>query len=418
KFVNNTYYSTNPRISYRPESQCTGGIFGSCGKRYDPWEPSTYTSSENFVETFFKTSNWQNQPDTDQIRHVSFGFRGTAIYIYGAPRANLQHPPGLHEVCLGFSCTRLQVAEIYDTSDEPHDKPLLLWFQEGLNPTTHQELQFRFLEPNSDTLLGMTFHHLVLTEASPAERPEWRLRYDEEFFDVTYQDTNPRISYSPSGSWEFTTFSPDREHNQSFHHTSSWGHHPEGDGIRTISWNFKGVSISVYGAPKSQLQYNPGHAEMCINGNCHPIDTTRLYNNAPSDSFEPVLLYSYNRLDPGQITFATLRFLQKESPIPGAQKSLTFFKTVFSQVRKERPIIPGTTFVKQKILDNNIGIDYLPVEVCTSWFWGRCTARFNPWSREFYPNLFGTNDSYSRTSTWLNELSGSDNRRAIYHLPC
>ncbi|KAG8930541.1 E3 ubiquitin-protein ligase neurl1b, partial [Tulasnella sp. 418] len=187
----------------------------------------------------------------------------------------------------------------------------------------------------------------------------------------------------------------------SFHHTTSDGNQPDSDQIRAVSWSFKGAQLTVYGAPKSLLLHPSGHAEICVEMKCQAIDMTRIYNNIWSTN-DRVLLYSNDRFDPTKTTFATIHFLEKESPISGVVKGFALSHIVVTEVRPRNMVESGTRLIKHTIKDDYPDVEYLP--------W-----RF--WDVETYPTIFGMSRTFHRTSTWINEVSSRLNRRVEFTIP-
>jgi hypothetical protein len=59
-----------------------------------------------------------------------------------------------------------------------------------------------------------------------------------------------------------------------------------------------GTSVEIYGAPPHQLEslgHLPGTLELCLQGECHSLDSEEKYDAAEYEA--PVLLWSYNSLN-------------------------------------------------------------------------------------------------------------------------
>ncbi|KAG8913681.1 hypothetical protein FRC02_005349, partial [Tulasnella sp. 418] len=345
RLINRTISSTNPHISYHPECQLGFCSQNGCTDPYNPWTPVSYKSPNGIIETFFKSNNWHNYPDTEEIRHMSFGFRGSAVYLYGAPVNQVLQSPGSHEVCVGSTCHPVYVQSLYQRSriQRTDDVPVLLWAREGLDVSQYHEIRLRIRDPHtSERIIGITFHHLVVTEEAPEEQEPWVLGNDQEFHEITYHDTHPSLSYTPAKlhNWETGIASVDGLHNQTFHYITSDGNLPGSVEKQAVSWSFKGARLAVYGAPKKLLLHPPGHAEICIETRCHAIDMNRIYNNVASIN-ERVLLYHNDRLDPTNTTSAMIRFLEQKSPIPGVVKGFYLSQIVVTEVRPSSALEPG-----------------------------------------------------------------------------
>ncbi|KAG8920857.1 hypothetical protein FRC02_000659, partial [Tulasnella sp. 418] len=93
---------------------------------------------------------------------------------------------------------------------------------------------------------------------------------------------------------------------------------------------------------------------------------------------------------------------------------MTFLRAIYTGVRPKIALIPGSSFVKRRVLDSRPNMLYLPTRACSS---SSCHGYFNPWTVEEYPTLAGINRTYHRTSTWLNTIGGASNRRIAFTVP-
>ncbi|KAG8918175.1 hypothetical protein FRC02_002559 [Tulasnella sp. 418] len=415
---NVTIYATNPRISYHPESACKGTIFGGCGVRYDPWDVETYKSPYGVMETYYRTSSWQNHPGSTEARQLVFAFKGHALFVYGAPRKQIEQFPsaGSHEICLDDDCHIVDVAVIYALEPPSSNEPVLIWMKVGLRFGHDYQVQIRLLETSERPVFGMTFHHFVYTDVIEDRIPIYRQGENQTLINVTYHDTNPRISYLPTPE----SYDPwDKEYylfgtyHQTFHRTSNWGNHPEGNLIRRVEWTLEGTAVYIFGAPRIQLKHPPGHTDICIDTKCHAIDAARIYLNSPFNH-DPVLLWYDTNLNPAKTTTVQIRFLQKES-LFGRLFGMAFSRAVFTRVKQIYPSIDGVRYLSHTVDDGDQGVHYLPYTTCREL---QCRTPFNPWDVETYSTSSGRKETFHRTSTWLNALQGENNRRIDYRFPC
>lgn len=190
-WVNVTVHSTDPRISYAPDSCCRGNNAGGCGVRYEPWELTTYTAFQNRRHSFHQVDSWGNEPSSETMRrrfsfrfsgliqpsashsiaHSPDFFAGSAIYIYGAPRDYMKNPPGRQEVCLDGNCQEVKGGEKYEPTGT---EPVLLWSSGDLGSVSSHLVELRFLDNGNGwgwwPLTSTSFHHLVYT-AEPENDP-------------------------------------------------------------------------------------------------------------------------------------------------------------------------------------------------------------------------------------------------------
>lgn len=89
-WVNVTVHSTDPRISYKPETSCRGNNAGGCGVRYEPWELTSYTAFHNRPYSFQQVDSWGNEPSSETMRRrFSFRFSGSLRHIASISTTNL-----------------------------------------------------------------------------------------------------------------------------------------------------------------------------------------------------------------------------------------------------------------------------------------------------------------------------------------
>ncbi|KAG8990290.1 hypothetical protein FRB93_003266 [Tulasnella sp. JGI-2019a] len=195
--IRNTVHSTDPRIVLVPKSSCTDANLDGSDKRFDPWYLETYADRDGVRHSYYRTSSWGNYPEsTDQIRGISFGFRGTSLKIYGAPYRQileLGHVPGKQEVCLPDGCQEIDAEAIYDaTSEAERDSPVLLWSHDGLPDNRHHRLDLRLLDPSwgREQTRTMTIHHMVY-KSRPALPSKYQLASQEHITPTAYYGTSP-----------------------------------------------------------------------------------------------------------------------------------------------------------------------------------------------------------------------------------
>ncbi|KAG9026638.1 hypothetical protein FRB95_008639 [Tulasnella sp. JGI-2019a] len=166
--VNNTIYTTNPRIAFAPELSYLRPPTGQgCGTRYDPWSLETYKDQNGVLQTYHRTSSQGNQPHGDQMRSMSFDFRGASIWIYGAPLQELEklgQLPSKQEICIQKVCYEINTWRLYNSvSKGDRNLPVLLYSAVGLPEDQHLHFELRLLD-SFEPIRAMKVHHLVYQE--------------------------------------------------------------------------------------------------------------------------------------------------------------------------------------------------------------------------------------------------------------
>ncbi|KAG9026643.1 hypothetical protein FRB95_008644 [Tulasnella sp. JGI-2019a] len=357
---------------------------------------------------------------------MAFGFRGPSLQIYGAPPRELEkrhQTPGKQEICLQGFCREINTQELYDfVSEGNQNLPVLLFSTNDLVGSQYHRLELRLLDSSGgrQPVYDMTVHHLVYQEREAMLPPSYEPSGEEEIVHTTYYDTNPWISYSPSTAchpsplgcveyqpWKREIFALPAGHNQTFTHTSSWENGPTNENIRMISFTFRGVALYIYGASKIQIDrigdvsYEHAHQEICIDNDCHAIDTHQIYLNLDErHAYEPVLLWSYDRYPSTALRHVQLRLLDKDSPV-GHIRRMTFNRFVVSEVHKLSPWrhpIPGATYTHLTVQSKALNlISYYPEMNCAH---GDCHHPYAPWEKQTYIVPGGQELSFYHTSTW------------------
>ncbi|KAG8992941.1 hypothetical protein FRB94_011162 [Tulasnella sp. JGI-2019a] len=417
--VRNTVYSTDPRIVLAPKSSCTGvPDFDGCGKRYDPWDLETYTDSDGERHSFYLTISRGNYTESaDQIRGMSFGFRGTSLEVYGAPYRQIQelgHVPGKQELCLLGDCQEVNAQAIYNATNEAErDSPVLLWSYDGLPDNRYHRLELRLLDISrgQEQPQAMTIHHIVYKSRPSVLPPRYQPSSQELLVPTTYYDTNPWISFcsgrrSRYDPWWKEVIAMPSGQQRSFHHTSSWKHDPSGPNARLISFKFQGVALYVYGASPAELTYvangtyEHAHQEICIDSECEAIDTHQLYLNIEtSHAHEPVLLWSHEGYPSAILRHVQLRLLDEHLPVKHIRR-MTLSQFVVTEVKKRslwtHPIA-NVSYSDMTISPLSSLLRYSPRP---DYVHGDRDHPYSSWDRQAYSAPDGQLQTYIRTSTW------------------
>ncbi|CUA78046.1 ATP-binding cassette sub-family A member 6 [Homo sapiens] [Rhizoctonia solani] len=126
----------NQAISYNPGRRCDGhSIFGDCNSWFDPWawrEVGPLGSVLTFRSTF---SMYRVKEDP----HITLDFKGSAVYLFGAPKTYAPRHFAPQHVCLNNVCRVIDVEQAYLQSSRDDMKPAGINEAQGQN-TTIQEI--------------------------------------------------------------------------------------------------------------------------------------------------------------------------------------------------------------------------------------------------------------------------------------
>ncbi|KAF8342905.1 uncharacterized protein EI90DRAFT_3115426 [Cantharellus anzutake] len=189
----------HPSIRYRPSKKCLNrGWFFGCRKRHIPWklvksmtlvgQGGKHLRTQEFA--FMQGLTTTGSRSRKRIVRASFAFKGSAVYLYGAPRSRITFPHVDQEICLDGSCESLDAYQTYLNLDmtrlesnsswrvsasqnpsvaltplDPEDRSVLLWFAEGLKPTKKHALVYKAVKPNPELVVekGMNLDHIIYT---------------------------------------------------------------------------------------------------------------------------------------------------------------------------------------------------------------------------------------------------------------
>ncbi|KAG9095244.1 hypothetical protein FRC07_011123, partial [Ceratobasidium sp. 392] len=228
---------------------------------------------------------------------VTVEFEGSAIWLYGPPRAQLTTIPPDHKVCLYENhrlasnevCYRVNVSNAYSEA-ERYDEPVVIFAKGGLQHQQHRVI-ISIGDPtdNTQSYLGIQFSHAVYTIERPTPCPG-PLTGHLENIDIPHDSRD--IVYHPGRRcvrhfawWCTKWFDPWvwREEGPS---GSRLTYRSTVSAYRTtedpaISFSFQGSAVYVYGAPRSFIKTPFAMQHVCINDVCHVVDVEQAYMNAP-----------------------------------------------------------------------------------------------------------------------------------------
>ncbi|KAG9000650.1 hypothetical protein FRB90_011776, partial [Tulasnella sp. 427] len=332
QLIRTTIHSTHPQVIYAPESCCMKNIFKRCMKRYDPFTMSTYVDPDSKKRTFFQTSSWGNEPNSENMkRRVEIDFHGRALEVYGPPQAQLDNRPGHIQISLnGLVMATIDLEAKYrEVNNEPWN-PLLMYRWEGGDHDSSYTLVITLLDSATGVwkwhpIRGFGFESVVVTSLEPWRPPRYQLSESEKLEDVIIHDTNFVTTFGPSYAWEKQTSQiASSDGIRTFHGTSnelaysSWTYRV----TPVADFSAQCAALAVYGASPAQLHatfregFRHGHLQLCQGFSCEYVDAHQAYLNVPDNLWnEPVLLYQTDRMSPSSTKTVSMQLLDPPSPV-------------------------------------------------------------------------------------------------------
>ncbi|KAG9026640.1 hypothetical protein FRB95_008641 [Tulasnella sp. JGI-2019a] len=145
-----------------------------------------------------------NQPHGDQIRSMTFGFRGPSLRIYGAPPRELEkrhQVPGKQGICLQGFCREINTQELYNLVSEGNQNlPILLFSTNDLAENQYHRLELRFLDSSQGHQLvyDMTIYHLVYQEKEAILPPSYQPSEEEIVTTIRILGYQYSLSFYPA----------------------------------------------------------------------------------------------------------------------------------------------------------------------------------------------------------------------------
>ncbi|QRV88983.1 hypothetical protein RhiJN_17001 [Ceratobasidium sp. AG-Ba] len=371
-----------------------------------------------------------------QLVSVAVEFEGSAVWLYGPPRAQLPAIPPDYKICMHEShamasdeiCYRVNTAAAYSAA-ERYDEPVVIFAKGGLRYQNHRVV-ISVGDPidNTQTHLGIHFSHAVYTIERPTpwpvEEDHWRFRR------VVMHDTHPLMSYYPiprcggpwcRSGWSRKTYRAENGEVVSWHELKSnneWDKEDWG-----VEATFAAGSAVLYGVPKAHITDTDYLSQICVRvdlGRCEIVDVQHAYLNSKHDH-EAVMLWRHDALDPSHRTTIEVRLVKTES----AQTSVFAFKSIEYYETQEYSSPDRSVGYPEdiEIAHDNEQIVYHPGGRCLSYFLWWCTNWFDPWVwREEGPTeskltYRSTVSSYRKTEDPSIELDFQGSAVYVYAAP-
>ncbi|QRW03149.1 alpha/beta hydrolase family protein [Ceratobasidium sp. AG-Ba] len=181
RLINTTIFDTNSAyITYEPrEDFCarwTNGWWSSksCEIWAQPWSSEVYYNNGRLTGVHRSLSH--------QLASMSIEFNGSAIWLYGPPRAQVAVTPPDYKICirqahpmaLNEACYRMDVTKAYLAAERYND-PVVIFAKGGLQYQSHRVI-VSVANPTGDPRkhFGIQFSHAVYTIERPTPWPHYR----------------------------------------------------------------------------------------------------------------------------------------------------------------------------------------------------------------------------------------------------
>ncbi|KAF8757708.1 hypothetical protein RHS01_03186 [Rhizoctonia solani] len=197
KLENITITNDDRSISYNPTQLCDKRV-----SRCDPWTHSWIRREVGPLgsKSSFQSTIWNHRAEMDP--HIILSFKGSALYLYGAPNAYAARPLASQHVCINNMCRVIDVEQAYlhslrdtestsittaqkpnsvqgDTASlsipHPELEPVLIWSITGLDDKILHTFRLALASIPVPLNAEMTFAKILYTEVSyryGKERPD------------------------------------------------------------------------------------------------------------------------------------------------------------------------------------------------------------------------------------------------------
>ncbi|EUC59801.1 transmembrane protein, putative [Rhizoctonia solani AG-3 Rhs1AP] len=179
-------------ISYNPQRRCVHKSWtGWCETWLDRWEKNEVGPSGSVLTYRSTLSKYRTEDDP----HITLSFRGSAVYLYGAPAAYAGRPFAPQHVCINDMCRVIDIEQAYLhppgsavedisaplSSPHPELEPVLIWAITGLDGQLEHTLRLALAPLPSQDDAVMTIVKVVYTQADvrhdehqdpPAPKPD------------------------------------------------------------------------------------------------------------------------------------------------------------------------------------------------------------------------------------------------------
>ncbi|CAE7223774.1 unnamed protein product [Rhizoctonia solani] len=296
-------HDTHPLLSYWPREPIASGSWRT--QFVSGWLPRTYTAEDG------TRVSWHELQSRDEEGRERWGVDATvtgesgAVALYGIPKAHVTDTDYLSSICVRIDSGPCEVVDVKHAylNAEHHHEAVLLWRNDALDADRKTYIavrlvgtgdrqtsvfpfkEFRFYEKQEYSSPGLPFGQVETISIShddeavlyhPGRRcTAWTAWWCSQWFDPwVWKEAAERLTYR-STVWSY------RE-----------SENP------SITLEFQGSEVYVYGAPKSLIRGPFASQHICINDVCHLVDTEQAYLNAPEGQVESISNITSESLSP------------------------------------------------------------------------------------------------------------------------
>ncbi|KAG8742368.1 hypothetical protein FRC11_014403, partial [Ceratobasidium sp. 423] len=294
RFREAVMHDTHPLLSYWPKEPISSGW---------PWSPDpsgwfskSYTAEDGSRVSWHELQS-RGEPNQDEWG-VDANITAGAIAIYGIPKAHITQTELFSDVCVRVDsgpCEIIDVKHAY-LNAEHHHEAVLLWQNQALDSYQQTHISIRLVKTGDSNLRVFPFksiHYFEQQEYASPDPPVGRtedvvLAHDDQ--GIVYHGRRC-VEYS---SWWCTKWVDPWTWKEAGPSGSALTYRSTVSSYRTtedpsITLDFQGSAVYVYGAPKLSMKDGFASQHVCINGGCHIVDTEQAYLNAPEASVQSAL---------------------------------------------------------------------------------------------------------------------------------
>ncbi|KAG8701256.1 hypothetical protein FRC09_005476 [Ceratobasidium sp. 395] len=282
-------HDTHPLLLYTPKAPASCLFWWWCSE--SGWTPKTYRAENGTVVS------WHQLKSTTEWGRNTWGVETTitagSVVIYGIPKAHITDTNLLSQICVQVNsgpCRMVDMQHAYLNS-EHQDEAVPLWRDDALDPSHKTRLSIRLVEIDSGRTSVFPFKAIHYFEPQGYAHPG-PLVGGLQNIEVSHDDK--AITFNPKGHCTYYVL------DWCAKWVEPWVLRQEGPfGSRvtyrsttsefrttddpTVTFNFMGSAVYVYGAPKLFIKAPFASQRVCVDDVCHIVDVEQAYLNAPQD---------------------------------------------------------------------------------------------------------------------------------------
>ncbi|CAE6464906.1 unnamed protein product [Rhizoctonia solani] len=302
-------HDTHPLLSYWPKEPISSGWW--------PWSPDpSGWFSKNYITEDGSRVSWHELQSRGESNQDEWGVDAIvtagAVAIYGIPRAHITETDSLSDGCVRIDsgpCEIIDVKHAYLSAGHHHEA-VLLWQNQALDSYKQTHISVRLMKTGDTNLRVFPFKAIHYFEQQEYSSPDPPVGQTENVL-VAHDDQ--AIVYHPGRrcvrhfAWWCTEWFDPWTWKEAGPFGSVLTYRSTVSSYRTtedpsITFDFQGSAVYVYGAPKSFVKDGFASQHVCINGECHIVDAEQAYLNAPEAPVESASANSLQSLDTSNAT--------------------------------------------------------------------------------------------------------------------